>query len=88
MSHIQLKKGAIMSFWIGTAIKIIGFLGALYVSIYVMFVGGIVDIIDVFKAESIDSVVLAWGIAKVVLASFVGWIIFRVCMLISEIIDD
>lgn len=48
------------------------FLG-LYVGVVVCFVGGIVDILDQMKsANPIESGVVAWGVAKIFLATAAG----------------
>lgn len=50
--------------------------GGLYVAIWLCLVGGIVDILEQIKAESIDSMVVAGGIAKIFLTSVAGWATF------------
>lgn len=43
-----------------------------YVGGWVMFIGGIVDVIEAAKATPVDALVIAVGLLKVVLASTVG----------------
>lgn len=40
----------------------------IYYALVHMFIGGIVDIINQIKAETTDAVIVAWGIAKILLA--------------------
>jgi len=46
-------------------------LGA-YVGLWVCFIGGIVDIINQVKAEEVNALAVAWGVVKIVFASFAG----------------
>lgn len=46
----------------------------LYVGVYLMFIGGIVDIINQIKAPEISAMAVAWGVIKIVMASSVGWL--------------
>jgi hypothetical protein len=64
-----------MSKVIGVVVTIIGFLAALYVGLYVMFIGGIIQVVDAVKDDPIPAGSLAWGIARIVFASLVGWLI-------------
>jgi len=48
-------------------------LGA-YVGILVCFIGGICDVITQIRAEEMQAMGVAIGIAKVVFASFAGWL--------------
>jgi len=45
----------------------------LYVGGYLMLVGGVIQVIEGAKND-IDALMIAWGVGKVVLASFVGTI--------------
>lgn len=60
-------------------LQLLGFLMVLggialgtYVGLYVCFIGGIIDIIQQIKAPVLDAGIVAWGIAKIVLASIAG----------------
>ena len=44
----------------------------LYVGLWVMFVGGVIDIVTAVRAEVLPGDVLGWGIAKCISAQFVG----------------
>ena len=51
---------------LGISLIGIGVLVALYVGIWVCFVGGIIDIVNVFKAPVLVPADLAWGLVKLV----------------------
>ncbi len=62
---------------IGFLIMIIGItfgLGMLYLGIRVMFIGGIIDIINQVKAVTTDAVVVAFAIAKILFAGIINMI--------------
>ena len=63
-------------------LKVFGFLVAaagvcfgIYIGFWVLFVGGIVDIIDTVKSPVTDAGVIALGILKIMMASFLGAVI-------------
>jgi len=59
---------------LGLVLIIAGVLIGLYVGGYLMFIQGIIQIIEQVKAETMEASVVAWGLAKVVFASFIGWL--------------
>jgi len=79
---------------IGILVMIFGAVLGLYLGVYVMFIGGIVDLINSIKdlTNSIDvsAYTIAFGIAKIILASFVGCISFYITLVfgISLIASD
>lgn len=60
---------------VGMIIAIIGIALGLYTGFWVMFVGGIIDIIDVFKAPTTDGGIVAIALLKIFGAGLVGAII-------------
>ena len=50
-----------------------GIVFGVYVGVWVMFVGGIVQCIEQIKAENMQAIILAYGILKIIFAGFVGW---------------
>lgn len=46
---------------------------ALYLGVWVCFIGGIVSVVEGIKATPVNSMQLAVGIAKVLASGFVGW---------------
>ena len=62
---------------IGILMMLAGIVIGLYLGVWVMFVGGIVDIVDFFfNVRPLDAILLAFGILKVFFASIVGWLSF------------
>lgn len=59
----------------GILIALAGVCLGVYTGFWVMFVGGIVDIIDAVKAPVADAGIIGWAILKILLASFVGVVI-------------
>lgn len=59
----------------GALIAIFGICLGVYTGFWVMFVGGIVEIIDAVKAPVTDAGIIGWAILKIIFASFVGVII-------------
>ena len=59
----------------GMLVALAGICLGVYTGFWVMFVGGIVDIIDAIKAPVTDAGMIGWAIAKIILASFVGGVI-------------
>jgi uncharacterized BrkB/YihY/UPF0761 family membrane protein len=51
------------------------FLG-IYVGIYLMFIGGIVQIIDAVQATPVEGAGIAWGVLRIVFAGAAGWLSF------------
>lgn len=56
----------------GAALIIGGMALGLYVGFWLMFIGGIVDVINAVKAPETEVMAVALGIAKAVFASFLG----------------
>lgn len=60
---------------------------AIYVGVFVFFIGGIVNIIDGAKASPVDGELLAWGIAQVfLLATICGYGIFFIFSFIAGLL--
>ena len=49
-----------------------GILIGLYVGFWLMFIGGVVDIVAAIRADELDVAKLGWGIGKCLFAQFVG----------------
>ena len=60
---------------VGMIVAILGIALGVYTGFWVMFVGGIIDIIDVFKAPTIDGGLVAIALLKIFCAGLVGGII-------------
>ena len=64
---------------IGIVLMVAGVAAGIYVGFWILFVGGIVDVVDGAKATPTNGGMIAWGLAKsVLLAEIVGGAIFFV----------
>lgn len=68
-----------MKIIISVLIFLFGIALGLYLGLYVLFVGGIVQIIEAFRQPEILPLDVAFGIVKMLFASVVGWISFMIC---------
>ena len=59
---------------LGLLLIVGGVLLALYVGIWLCFVGGIIAVIEQIRAEHLDSGAVAWGIARIIFAGVFGWL--------------
>ena len=59
---------------IGVLLILIGVSLGLYVGVWLMFIGGIVQVIEQVKAPQLEAIQVAYGIARVVFAGFAGWL--------------
>lgn len=59
---------------LGVLLIVLGIALGLYVGVWVMFIGGIFEIVDFIKLGLEDYSMLAWGIIKIILSSLVGWL--------------
>ncbi len=68
----------------GSAIKLVILLGgialAFYVGAWVLFVGGLIQLIDAVKATPVESYGLAVGLLKAFSAAPVGWLLFALTL--------
>lgn len=58
---------------IGVLLIILSALCGIYLGIWVMFIGGIVDIMNACKMTPIDAWLILWGLIKFFCSGFVGW---------------
>lgn len=59
---------------LAATLVVAGVLLGLWIGLWVLFIGGIVSIIEAAKATPVDAYQLAWGIVKVIVASPAGWL--------------
>ena len=57
---------------LGLTIALAGICFAVYLGLWVMFVGGIVDVVDAIRSPALPASQIAWGVVKVILAGFVA----------------
>jgi hypothetical protein len=55
---------------------IAGVILGVYVGLWLLFIGGIVEIIDGVKLTPVDAGMVGWGIVKLLSAELVGYLIF------------
>lgn len=68
---------------LGIFLILVGIVGGLYLGVYLMFIGGIIQVIKSVTPIIIASGI-AIGIARIMFASFVGWLTFIVCVAIGK----
>lgn len=61
---------------VGILLILAGIFLGLYVGLYLLFIGGIISIIDGAKADPTNSSMIAWGVVRVLCASTVGAALF------------
>ena len=68
---------------IGIVIFVIGIAAGVYVGFWLMFIGGITDIIAAAKAPVTEALPIGLAVIKIFFASVVGAITFWFCAMIS-----
>ena len=56
----------------GVILMVVGVALAAYVGVWVCFIGGIVDVIEAIRAETLIAMDVAVGVAKVIFAGLLG----------------
>ena len=69
----------------GILFLLLGIIGGIYVSLWLCLVGGLIQAIHAFQATPLDAVHLAYGIVRVMLTGFFGWLTFIICALIGAV---
>jgi hypothetical protein len=59
---------------IGAGMILVGIVLGLYVGVWVLFIGGIIDVIEQIKADELQAMAVAIGVAKVIFAGLGGWL--------------
>jgi len=57
----------------GILLILSGIILGLYVGIWLMVVGGIIQVVEAFQVDPVNSVGIAWGVVRVFFASIAGW---------------
>lgn len=66
----------------GVLLVLLGVVAGLYVGGWLLFIGGVVDVVNGVKATPTDGGMIAWGVIKaLVLAEVVGALAFWACAL-------
>lgn len=64
----------------GILLVVLGIALGIYVGVWLMFVGGIVQIVKSIQAGIPDATVIAWGIVKIIFAGVVGGVSGLLCI--------
>lgn len=70
---------------VGLLLMLIGLLCGAYVGLYLCFIGGIVDLMEVISAAiktsgDIEAIKVAYGVVKIMFAGVAFWISAALCM--------
>ena len=68
---------------LGLVLIILGIVVGLYLGVWVMFIGGIIQIAKSIQPEVI-AMGIAWGVIKILLATLVGWL-SAICLVSSGV---
>lgn len=60
--------------FVGVVLMIAGLALAVWAGLWWAFIGGIVQVIDAAKADPVSAIDIAWGVARIVFAGFIGTI--------------
>lgn len=71
---------------IGLVVGICGIVYGIYFGFWVMFIGGLVDIIDTIKAPVTSASIIGFGVLKMMFASFIGALIVWVSVALGGLI--
>ena len=63
-----------MSVMLGLLLIIGGVCLGAYLGIYIMFIGGIVQIIEAIKISPVNALEIAYGIARILFSGLIGWL--------------
>lgn len=66
---------------VGLVMMLAGIALGVYVGLWWALIGGIVQVIEAAKASPVETMQLAWGVAKIVFAGFLGIITAVVAVL-------
>jgi uncharacterized BrkB/YihY/UPF0761 family membrane protein len=73
---------------IGCLLILLGIALGLYVGLWLLFIGGIVQIVEAVKADPVSSWGIAFGIVRIILAAPVGWGAFFLCFGMGAVVTD
>jgi len=59
---------------IGVILILGGIVLGLYVGVWLMFIGGIVQVLEQVRAENLEAIKIAYGIARIMFAGLIGLI--------------
>jgi len=65
---------------LGLLLVIGGIILGLWLGVYIMFIGGIVQLINAVKATPVEAMGIAIGITRIIFAGLVGWVAGGLCI--------
>jgi len=68
---------------VGILLFIGGICAGIYVGFWLMFVGGIMDIVNTIKAPVTEASQIGWGVLKMMFAGFTGAMTFYFCAFVA-----
>jgi hypothetical protein len=72
----------------GLVVITIGIGVGIYFGLWWAFIGGIIDVVTALKSDDISAAAVAFGVAKVVFASLIGWVSFGLFFLTGKALLD
>jgi len=73
---------------LGWILILVGIALALYLGFWVMFVGGIITIIEQLRSEVIVTSIFAWGIAKIMFCGVIAFLCALPFVFVGRILVD
>jgi len=73
---------------LGLLFILLGVFLGLYLGFWICFIGGIIQLVEAFKASPIESIDVALGISKILISGFIGWLSFIFCTIIGSTIIE
>ena len=77
-----------MKSYIALGILILGVLLSVYLGVWVMFIGGIAQVINSLKETPVNAMGFAIGAARFFLAALTGWTTFMITLGIVKVVGD
>lgn len=68
-----MDMGCLMRKVFGWILIVGGIALGIYVGVWVMFVGGVVQLIDAVKVTPVDALNTAFGLVRIILSGITGW---------------
>lgn len=64
---------------------ILGIILGLYVGFWIMFVGGIWDIVEMIQQDIATKIGILWAVLKIIFAAFFGWLTAMFFFLLAKL---
>ena len=70
---------------LGIGLIILGVILGLYLGVWVMLIGGVIQIAKSIQPEVIATGI-AWGVVRIILSSLVGWLSALICIVSGKLL--